>query len=122
MLASVAGTEEAHDAVVDAQIPQTAKVDRASATCTVKYNGEPQFEKIEGTSLYLAKNTSSTVLKSGNNYYCVENAVWFKSATPTDHGLFPTNVQKMLTIYPQAAKPITPSTFIFTKPPLNMYT
>lgn len=82
VLASVAGTDEAHDAVMDAQIPQTAKVDRKTATCTVKYDGDPKFEKIEGTSLYLAQNTSSTVIKSGNNYYCVDNGVWFKSAKP----------------------------------------
>jgi hypothetical protein len=83
VLASVPGTEEAHDAVMDAQIPQTAKVDKATATCTVKYNGEPKFEKIEGTSLYLAKNTSATVILSGKDYYCVENGVWFKATGPT---------------------------------------
>lgn len=83
VLASVAGTEEAADAVKDAQIPQTAKVDRKQATCTVTYNGDPEFEKIEGTGLYLAKNTNSTVIRSGNDYYCVENGVWFKSAKAT---------------------------------------
>ncbi|ULQ52002.1 hypothetical protein [Flavihumibacter fluvii] len=82
VLASVAGTDEAHDAVMDAQIPQTAKVDRKTATCTVKYDGDPKFEQIEGTSLYLAKNTASTVIKSGNSYYCVENGVWFKASKP----------------------------------------
>jgi hypothetical protein len=79
VLSSVAGTDAAKEAVKDAQIPQTAKVDRKTATCTVKYDGEPKFEKIEGTSLQLAMNTSSTVLKSGNKYYCVENGVWFES-------------------------------------------
>lgn len=82
VLASVPGTEEAHDALMDAQIPQTAKVDKATATCTVKYDGEPKFEKIEGTGLYLAKNTSATVILSGKDYYCVENAVWFKASGP----------------------------------------
>lgn len=83
VLASVPGTDEAHDAVMDAQLPQTAKVDRSTATCTVKYDGEPVFEKIEGTALYLAKNTASTVIRSGSSYYCIENAVWFKSASAT---------------------------------------
>jgi hypothetical protein len=83
VLASVPGTPEAHDAVMDAQIPQTAKVDKSTATCTVTYNGEPAFEKIEGTNLYLAKNTSSTVIRAGKDYYCVENAVWFKSSAAT---------------------------------------
>jgi hypothetical protein len=82
VLSSVAGTDAAKEAVMDAQIPQTAKVDRKSATCTVKYDGEPKFEKIEGTSLELAMNTSSTVIKSGSKYFCVENAVWFESTSP----------------------------------------
>jgi hypothetical protein len=77
VLSSVPGTDAAKDAVMDAQIPQTAKVDRQKATCTVEYNGEPKFEKIDGTSLELAMNTSSTVLRSGKKYYCVENGVWF---------------------------------------------
>ena len=81
VLSSVAGTEAAKEAVMDAQIPQTAKVDRKTATCTVKYDGEPKFEKIEGTSMELAMNTSSTVIKSNSKYYCVENAVWFESAS-----------------------------------------
>lgn len=81
VLASVSGTVAAKEAVMDAQVPQTAKVDRKTATCTVTYDGEPKFEKIEGTSLELAMNTSSTVIKEGSNYFCVENGVWFKSTT-----------------------------------------
>ena len=80
MLASVAGTQAAKDALADAQVPQTAKVDRKKATTTVKYDGEPKFEKIEGTTLEYAKNTTSTVLKSGAKYYVVDNGVWFESS------------------------------------------
>jgi len=80
VLASVAGTQASQDAIRDAQVPQTAKVDRKKATCTVTYDGEPKFEKIEGTSLELAMNTKSTVLKSGSKYYCVDNGVWFVSS------------------------------------------
>lgn len=83
VLASVPGTQAAKEAVMDAQVPQTAKVDRATATCTVVYDGDPVFEKIEGTSLMIAKNTSATVIQSGTEYYCVQNGIWFlaKSAT-----------------------------------------
>ncbi len=83
VLVSVPGTPAAQQAVMDAQIPQTAKVDRATATCTVKYDGEPKFEKIEGTSLDLAMNTASTVLRADKKYYCVENGVWFVANSPT---------------------------------------
>ncbi|OOG77732.1 hypothetical protein [Algoriphagus sp. A40] len=77
VLASVPGTQASLDAIHDAQVPQTAKVDRAKATLEVTYDGEPKFEKIEGTSLDLAMNTKSTVLKSGNKYYAVDNGIWF---------------------------------------------
>lgn len=83
VLASVPGTKASQDAVRDAQVPQTAKVDRKTATCTVTYDGTPKFEKIEGTSLELAMNTSSTVLKSGTQYYCVDKGVWFVAAAAT---------------------------------------
>jgi hypothetical protein len=83
VLASVAGTPEAKDALADAQVPQTAKVDRKKATTKVTYDGDPKFEKIEGTALEYAVNTSATVLKSGTKYYAVENGVWFESTKPT---------------------------------------
>jgi len=81
VLVSVAGTEASKDAIRDAQVPQTAKVDRKTATCTVAYDGEPKFEKIEGTSLELAMNTGSTVIKSGSKYYAVDKGVWFVSSS-----------------------------------------
>ena len=61
VLASVAGTDAARDAVMDAEIPQTAKVDRNTATTTVTYDGQPKFTDIDGTNLQYAVNTSSTV-------------------------------------------------------------
>lgn len=80
VLASVAGTDAARDAVMDAQIPQTAKVDRKTATANVTYDGNPQFNNIDGTSMQYATNTQSSVIRYQNNYYCVENGVWFVSA------------------------------------------
>ncbi len=82
VLSSVAGTDQAQDAVMDAQIPQTAKVDRLTATAKVSYNGEPKFVAIEGTTLQYAVNTESTVLLSDKTYYCVENGIWFESVSP----------------------------------------
>ncbi len=79
VLASVPGTQASTDAIHDAQVPQTAKVDRLKATLDVTYDGEPQFESIEGTALYLAMNTKSTVLKSDKKYYAVDNGVWFEA-------------------------------------------
>ena len=82
VLASVAGTDQAQDAVMDAQIPQTKKVDRKTATTTVNYDGDPKFLAVDGTNIQYAINTSSTVLLSNNKYYCVDNGVWFEAITP----------------------------------------
>lgn len=82
VLASVAGTDAAREAVMDAQIPQTAKVDRKNATANVTYDGSPQFQDIEGTHMQYALNTPSSVIKYRGTYYCVENGVWFESVNP----------------------------------------
>jgi hypothetical protein len=83
VLASVAGTPAAREAVMDAQIPQTAKVDRNTATTNVTYNGDPNFAPLEGTDMEYGTNTSSSVLLDNGVYYCVDNGVWFQSPNPT---------------------------------------
>jgi hypothetical protein len=77
---SVAGTDEADNAVLDAQIPQTAAIKRKEARLEVKYDGEPRFEKISGTSVSYAINTATQVLEIDGRYYAVDNGVWFTSA------------------------------------------
>jgi hypothetical protein len=79
----VAGTDEAREAVMDAQIPQTAAVQKGTVEIDVSYDGDPRFDAITGTSLAYAMNTASTVLKSGNSYFLVEDAVWYMSESPT---------------------------------------
>jgi hypothetical protein len=84
VLASVPGTYAAEEAIIDAQIPQTAKVDRKTATVTVEYDGEPTFKPVEGTSLQLAENTNITVMKdTAGQFYALNNGVWFRSSTAT---------------------------------------
>ncbi len=83
VLASVAGTDAAREAVMDAQIPQTAKVDRRNATATINYDGDPKFENIPGTHLQYAVNTQGSVLRYRDKYYAVDNGVWFESYNAT---------------------------------------
>ncbi|MDH3327744.1 MAG: hypothetical protein OEM01_00745 [Desulfobulbaceae bacterium] len=80
---SVAGTEEADDAVLDAQIPQTAAINRSEAKLDVKYDGEPRFENIVGTEVAYAVNTDSQVLRIDGQFYAVDNGIWFSSASAT---------------------------------------
>ncbi|ACJ27107.1 Conserved hypothetical protein [Shewanella piezotolerans WP3] len=74
---SVAGTTEADQAMLDAQIPQTAAIKRSEAKLTVEYDGEPKFDAIPGTKVAYAVNTTTQVLKINGQYYAVDNAVWF---------------------------------------------
>ena len=78
----VAGTEEARDAVLDAQVPQTAAVARGEVDIDVEYDGNPEFEPVDGADLVYASNTGSTVIQSGGLYYLVEDGVWYVSSTP----------------------------------------
>ncbi len=81
VLASVAGTQASKEAILDAQIPQTAEVNRKTTTVKVEYDGEPKFEPVDGTSMLYAVNSPQTVLKVGNTFYCVDNGIWFEAPT-----------------------------------------
>ncbi len=82
MRASVPGTDEAEDAVLDAQIPQTTAVKRADAKLDVQYDGEAKFVGIEGTTTEYAINTPTSVLRIAGRYYACENAVWYVADSP----------------------------------------
>ena len=82
VLASVAGTDEAREAIMDAQIPQTAKVDRSTATTSVNYDGDPQFAPLQGTDMQYATNTGASVIQENGVYYSVDNGVWFQAPGP----------------------------------------
>ena len=83
VLSSVSGTKESQDAVHEARIPKTAKVDRKSAKAEVQYDGTPEFENVEtGSNVQYATNTSSSVLKIDGNYYVVDNGIWYVSSGP----------------------------------------
>lgn len=79
VLAHVPGTPQATEAFYDAQMPQTSAIKRSEAKLEVTYDGPPQFQRIEGTSMSYAVNTSSQVLVIGGYYYACEQGVWFES-------------------------------------------
>jgi hypothetical protein len=83
-LVSVPGTQVASDAVLLAQVPTTAVVNRAAAEASVKvvYTGEPQFVAITGTTMYYAVNTGERVIRVGDVYYLCFQGIWFVSRSP----------------------------------------
>lgn len=106
VLASVAGTTAAREAVLDAQIPQTAEVNRKTTTVKVEYDGDPKFEAVDGTDLLYAVNSPQTVIKAGNTFYCVDNGIWFES--PTAKGVWVVTDQR-----PAAVEKIEPSSPVY---------
>jgi hypothetical protein len=80
---SIAGTDEADQATLEAQLPQVTAINRSEASLTVEYAGEPRFEPLPGTSVSYAVNTGAQVLLINGRYYAVDNAVWFTSASAT---------------------------------------
>lgn len=111
VLYAVPGTDVAKDAVLDAQIPQTAAVDRKKAELTVEYDGDPTFEKIKGTQMTYAVNTATPVIQVDKQYYACDEAVWFVSGNATGPWQIATSIpDEIYTIPPDC--PIYHVTFV----------
>ena len=82
ILASVAGTDQAEDAVADAEIPQTSAIQRDDRSFTAAYDGEPRFEPIAGTDLQYAVNTDAEVILADGRYYACDQGVWYIADDP----------------------------------------
>jgi hypothetical protein len=109
VLASVPGTPQAELALVADSVPTTATVSR-STTIEVTYDGEPQFKPIEGTAMSYAVNAQLPVIKSGENYFAVDNGVWFTAAAPAGPWTVVTEVPEEIYTIPPSS-PVYYATF-----------
>lgn len=83
VLASVAGTPEAREALIANSIPQTATINRKQARFNATYDGAPDFVPISGTSLTYARNAAVPVIRvDASHYYAVSNGIWFVATSP----------------------------------------
>ena len=112
ILASVAGTAQAQEAVIEAQTPYTATVDRNTASLDVSYAGEPQFEPIAGTRLTYAANTNYSVLEYAGSYYACQDGVWFFASSPYGPWSVATYVPDEIYKIP-STHPLYPVTFVY---------
>jgi len=84
VLASVPGTSQAAEAVMLAQVPQTARVNKKELKAPeVEFQGPPEFQPIEKTTVSRAVNTEKDIIKSGDLYYMCFQGVWFVSKSPS---------------------------------------
>ncbi|MGO9377295.1 MAG: hypothetical protein ACLP29_01935 [Dissulfurispiraceae bacterium] len=83
VLASVAGTSQAQEAVIANSIPQTATIPRANGPqFTPTFDGAPQFQTIGGTSLQYVVNSPAPVIQvDAYAYYALQAGVWFYATT-----------------------------------------
>src|SRR5262245_29629072 len=78
VLASVTGTPQAREAVIDNNIPETAEVNRATTPLTISYGGSPQLQAIEGTPLQSVVNSPYPVIRvDAFSWYALKDGVWF---------------------------------------------
>jgi hypothetical protein len=93
VLASVPGTQQAAEAVVLAQVPQIARVNRKEIKAPeVIYQGDAQYEVIQGTNLQRAVNTDKQIIKLGDTYYLCYQGIWFTANNPNGAWTLATNV------------------------------
>ncbi|MEN8151624.1 MAG: hypothetical protein ABFS86_17545, partial [Planctomycetota bacterium] len=123
VLASVAGTQQAREAVLEAYVPQTNKVDRTKPVdVAVEYDGKPEFEPIEGTKLEYAVNTPQSVIRFGSMYYLCEDAVWYVSTSPTGPWAICTDVpDEVYEIPPENPNHNTTYVYVYDSTPEYVY-
>ena len=115
---SVAGTPEAEEAVLLANIPQKAQVQRKDATVTVAYYGEPQFRRIEGADVFFAVNTPFDVFQIGSRYYVCHQGVWFEATEPEGPWVVADTVpDSVYTIPPTSSKYHVTHVYIYDSTP-----
>lgn len=83
VLPAVSGTPQAKEAVIAAQVPQTATVVKTQAKFKSNYDGgKPIWGPIDGTSMQYAANTPDPVIKvSEASYFAVSNGIWFTATS-----------------------------------------
>jgi hypothetical protein len=111
VLASVPGTIAAQEALLRAQIPATASLNRETAKLTVVYSGAPRFVPIPGTTMLYAVNTNTYVLQMNAIYYACEAGAWFVAPSPSGPWMLADSVPAVVYTIPPTS-PLYPVTYV----------
>jgi hypothetical protein len=113
VLASVAGTPQAQEAVIANSVPQTATVPRVNGPVFAPtFDGAPQFQPIAGTPLAYTPNASVPVIQvAPNTYYAVSAGVWFTAPGVTGPWSVATSVPAAIYAIP-ASSPLHYVTYV----------
>ena len=108
VLASVPGTTQAAEAILLAQLPQTARIDKKQLKAPeVAYQGAAEFKPIEGTSLQRAVNTDKDIIQVGTEYYMCYQGVWFAAKAATGPWQVASSVPEEVYKIPASSPPTT---------------
>ena len=111
VLASVPGTQQSQEALIQAQIPTQATLDRKTTTIKVAYAGPPQFKPVPGTSVSAAANTNYPVFQVGGAYYACWQGAWFTAPSPTGPWVLAASVPPAIYEIPPSS-PYYPVTYV----------
>ncbi|WP_158932334.1 hypothetical protein [Acidisphaera sp. S103] len=100
VLASVPGTTQAQQALLQAQVPRQATLKKDAAKLTVVYAGPPQFKPIPGTPMTYAVNTSFQVIGLNGRYYVCHQGAWFEGPSPNGPWVLASSVPKEIYAIP----------------------
>ena len=83
VLASVAGTPQAKEAVIANSIPQTVTIPRVGGpSFTPVFDGPPQLRAIQGTPLQYVVNSPTPIIRVNSyTYYALRAGVWFTATS-----------------------------------------
>jgi hypothetical protein len=106
VLASVPGSPQATEAVLLAEIPRTARINKKELKAPeVNYaGGKPELKPIEGSKgVQQVVNTDKDIVKSGDLYYMCFQGVWFASKSAEGPWEVATNIPKEVYTIPTSS-------------------
>ena len=125
VLATVAGTPQAQEAVIAAGIPQTAKVPLTNGPSFVSsIDGTPVMKPIAGTTLsYVANSDLPIIQVAPDSWYAVQTGVWFTAPQLTGPWRIATSVPPAIYSIPPSS-PLYYVTYvqIYQSTPQYVYT
>lgn len=113
VLASVAGTAQAQEALIANSVPQTAVVPlNKGPRFTPSFDGAPQYRPITGTGLQYVVNSANPIIQvSATSYYALKAGVWFTATNITGPWFVARNVPAVIYTIP-ASSPLHFVTYV----------
>jgi hypothetical protein len=105
VLASVAGTPQAEEAIIENSIPQTATIERTNGPkFSPVFDGAPKFEPVSGTPLQYVVNSPTPLIRvDAHTYYALTGGVWFVATAPNGPWVVATSVPAVIYTIPPSS-------------------